>query len=133
MSEPVVVDASVLIELLTQESRRAELSLRRLTGVQLHVPEHLPAEVMNVVRRMRNAGLVHPRLADDAMTGFWDMALTRWPLEWTSGRAWQLGASLSSYDAAYVALAELLEAPLVTLDARIARAPGIRCVVEVVR
>ena len=53
--------------------------------------------------------------------------MEEWPYELLAGRVWQLRSNLSSYDAGYVALAEYTQATLVTLDRRIARAPGVKC------
>jgi predicted nucleic acid-binding protein len=61
------------------------------------------------------------------------LSLTRFPADWIRGRTWALRHSLSAYDATYVALAEALSATsLLTTDARLAAAPGIQCVVDVV-
>ena len=54
----------------------------------------------------------------------------RWPVQQLQPRAWELRNNVRSYDAIYVALAEALDAPLITLDARLARASGVRCIVE---
>ncbi len=67
-----------------------------------------------------------------ALDAFWALPIALWPLEVVRARVWELEDNLSSYDAAYVALAEHLGAPLLTGDARIGRAPGPRCAIEVV-
>ena len=59
------------------------------------------------------------------------MTIGLWPFDVLADAVWRHGHNLSSYDAAYVALAERLGAPLITGDARLARAPGIGCTVEV--
>ena len=78
------------------------------------VPEHN----RSAVEHLRPAGAHRIRPARRHQTR------SLWP------RAWELRTNLSAYDALYVALAEQLDAPLVTADARLARAPGLRCVVE---
>jgi predicted nucleic acid-binding protein len=75
------------------------------------------------------AGLVSADRAAQAHADLLDLAIELWPYELLSSRVWELRANLSAYDAGYVAVAELTDAPLVTLDRRIARAPGLRCAV----
>ena len=58
-----------------------------------------------------------------------DLAIEQWPYELLASRVWALRRNLSSYDASYVALAELIGAMLITLDRRIARAPDVRCTI----
>lgn len=92
----------------------------------------LPYEVSNVLRRRRNAGLLSDGEARIALDALRRLPVELWPFEAFGERAWTLGANLSTYDATYVALAERLDALLVTGDARVARAPGMRCTIEVV-
>lgn len=124
----IVLDASSLTSLLLDPTA-AEHSLVR--GARLLAPSLLPYEVTNVLRRLQAAGRLASRHATQAFSdlatldiGYWDWALL-------AERVWQLRANLSSYDAAYVALAERTEALLVTRDARLAQAPGIGCAVKV--
>ena len=98
----------------------------------LLAPELMPFEVANVLRRRRNAGLLSAAEADLAHAELVDLPIDLWPWQAIAARAWELGANLSSYDAAYVALAEQTDAPLLTRDARLASAPGIRARVELV-
>ncbi len=67
--------------------------------------------------------------ADQAHADLTDLHVDLWPYELLAARAWQLRSNLSIHDAAYVAVAELTEAALATLDRRIAGAPGVRCTV----
>jgi predicted nucleic acid-binding protein len=129
--ERVVVDASVVVSLLITPGPTGELIAKRLAAAQLHAPAHLPVEVTNVLRRQRNAGALSHAEAALALRGLWSLAMELWPQEVLSDRTWELGSNLSSYDAAYVALAEQLDAPLITADARLSQAPGPTCAIEV--
>lgn len=126
----LVVDASAIVPLLMSTGMRGEHAATRVSESVLHAPDHLPVEVTNVLRRQRNGGLIESDVAAEVADAFWTLRIQLWPLYTLHDRVWQLGANLSSYDAAYVALAERLHAPLLTADARLARAPGIRCPVE---
>jgi predicted nucleic acid-binding protein len=130
-NENVVVDASVIVTLLIDPGAAGESIAVRLAATHLHAPDHLAVEVTNVLRRRRNSGLLSETEARLALDGLGELAVQRWPLEILAERCWELGDSLSSYDAAYVALAEHLGAVLLTADARLSRAPGPSCAVEV--
>ena len=84
-----------------------------------------------MLRRHSLRGALSKQRESAAMTGLRNMRLSRYSHPAFVDRIWELKNNLSAYDAAYVALAETLSAPLVTTDARLARAPGIRAVVEV--
>ncbi len=130
MRENLVVDASALIALLIDGGDAGTWVATRLEHATLHAPDHLMIETMNVIRRRRNAALLSPTQASQAFSGAGDLPITLWPWSATAARAWELGANLSSYDAAYVALAIQLNATLITLDSRLARAPGVSCRIE---
>ncbi len=87
-------------------------------------------EAANVLRRHQLATVISTEQAAQAHADLLDLPIDVWPYEVLAPRAWQLRSNLSIYDGSYVALAELTNTPLTTLDTRIARAPGIRCVVE---
>ncbi|MEO8094530.1 MAG: type II toxin-antitoxin system VapC family toxin [Pseudolysinimonas sp.] len=131
MNTLLVVDASSIVMLLTEPSTSAQQVADRVAGSQPHAPDHLPVEVTNVIRRYRKASLLTATEARLTLDAFWAIPIELWPLEVLRERVWELGDNLTAYDAAYVALAERLDAPLLTADARIARAPGPRCVIEV--
>lgn len=95
----------------------------------LHVPHLFEIEVLNALRHYAVANVPESREAE-LLEDLAEMRLIRYPHSALLGRIWELRHNLTSYDAAYVALAETLDAPLVTMDLRLARAPGIRAVVE---
>jgi predicted nucleic acid-binding protein len=126
-----VVDASVVVHLLIDAAAPAQRLAERLASMTLHAPDHVGVEVANALRRLRNQRLLAESEAALALHGFGGLPIQLWPFEALSARAWQLGHNVSSYDAAYVALAERLDAPLFTADRRLARASGPSCTFEV--
>ena len=129
MSTRVVCDASALVALLLDGSADGRWATSILSGADLAAPSLVGFEVANIVRRHELAGLVGRDQAAQAHADLLDLAIEQWPYDLLAARAWQLRENLSIYDAGYVALAELLDADLVTLDRRIGRAPGVRCTV----
>lgn len=128
----VVVDASVLVSALAGDPRRgapAREHLRR--GAPLHAPHLLDAEVASGLSGLAGGGKLAPADARAALDRYARTRLTRHPHRGLMNRLWELRADLTPYDALYVALAEALDVPLLTEDARIAEAPGLRCAVRV--
>jgi predicted nucleic acid-binding protein len=129
----IVLDASAAIELVLASRAGASIAARIADPDEtLHAPELLPVEVAQVLRRYVEAGLVDVVRARHALDDLVGLGVTLYGHEELLDRIWELRANLTAYDAAYVALAEALGAPLVTRDRRIARAPGHRARVEVV-
>lgn len=126
----VVLDASSMTALLLNPEAGEHAVVR---GAELLAPSVLPYEVANVLRRLHSKRRLASRHASQAFADFTTLDVALWDWSLISDRVWQLRANLSSYDAAYVALAELTSATLLTRDARLARAPGIRCAIEVFR
>jgi predicted nucleic acid-binding protein len=123
----VVVDASVLVDaLLIDGGARA-----RLTEANLQAPDLIDAELLSVLRRLVLTERLSEQHALRALTTSQRLGLRRHASRHLWPRAWELRTNLSAYDALYVALAEQLGAVLLTADARAARAPGLRCPVEV--
>jgi predicted nucleic acid-binding protein len=91
--------------------------------VTLHAPELLDIEVLQVLRRFEREGSLSPERARECLEDFGSFLIERYPHHLLLDRAWELRANLTAYDAAYVTLAELLRAPLLTCDSRLARAP----------
>ena len=103
-------------------SRARERLLASAAALVCAVPSVVAAQEM--VPYMAALGAIGEERAADARRGFAQLALIRCPHEPLSDRVWRLRHNLSAYDATFVALAELLDAPLVTCDARLASAPG---------
>jgi predicted nucleic acid-binding protein len=124
VSERVVCDASAVLAALLDSGSDGQWATARLAEADLFAPNLLPSECANVIRRAELGGAVSADQAAQPHADLLDLAIDLWPYDVLAPRAWELRANLSSYDAAYVALAEVLAIPLVTLDRRILRAPG---------
>lgn len=129
----IVVDTSAVLEVLLRTSAAARLS-ERMFGptVSLHAPHLLDLEVAQVIRRYSFAGDLPPNRAEEVLADFQELRIHRYSHEPLLFRVWELRHNLTAYDAAYVALAEALEAPLLTRDNRLAAVPGHIALVEVV-
>lgn len=126
----IVLDASMALELLLGGTRAAPLRDRLRGGERLCAPHLLDIEVAHVLRRYQRTRALTPFRAGAAVADLAQLPLTRHPHTPLLGRIWELRDNLTGYDAAYVALAELMKAPLFTCDARLAAAPGHRARVE---
>lgn len=123
----VVIDASVAFAALTQGGDRSLWARQVLSSADVVGPELLVVEVAHLARKSVISGQLPPGEAGiilSDLTEAVDVLLPHRPL---LGRIWELHPNVTSYDATYVALAEALEAPLATLDHRLARASGPRC------
>lgn len=128
----IVVDASVIVASLLSTAGAGALARERLRlDPDLQVPHLLDVEVAAALRRRVRLGQTDLALATEALADLADLAALRWDHEPLLARVWELRENVTAYDAVYVALAEALDAPLVTSDARLARAPGLSCQVEV--
>jgi predicted nucleic acid-binding protein len=130
----IVVDASALIEVLLNTPAAAKVSERLFDRADtLHAPHVLDLEVAQVLRRYALSGEMSVERAEQALEDLADLPLNRYPHDIFLGRIWALRRNFTAYDAAYVALAEALDAPLITRDAALAKGPGHRARVEVLR
>ena len=129
----IVLDASAAIEWLLQTPLGERIDARLFSPrVGLHAPHLLDIEVAQVLRRYAAAGSITASRGGEALEDLLALPLTRYPHEILLDRVWELRVNLTAYDAVYVALAELLDAGLVTCDRRIAAAPGHRAAVDVI-
>jgi predicted nucleic acid-binding protein len=131
MPTRAVCDASAVVAMLLDSGSDGRWASGAMIGAELFAPTLLPYECSNIIRRQELSGTVSADQAAQAHADWLDLAVELWPYELLSSRVWQLRDNLSCYDAAYVALAEALTAPLLTLDRRIKAAPGMECVVSV--
>jgi len=121
----IVADASALVEVLLRKQTADAIAARLFApGLALHVPYLLDVEVAHVIRRHAAGGEIVPERGHELLRVFVDIPMQRHPHDWLLPRIWELRHNLTAYDAVYVALAEALDAPLVTRDARLAAAPG---------
>lgn len=121
----IVVDSSALADHLARTPNAAWVEGQLdASGWQLHAPHLLDIEVASALRRLSHVGNLAPDVAE-ALLGFLAaLPLTRYPHTHLLDRIWRLRATLSAQEAAYVALAEALEVPLVTTDRRLSRSHG---------
>ena len=131
----IVLDASAVVALLVGQGLGAERIRRKVEGPgeSLHVPHVMDLEVLHALRRQTLLGTLSGKRSDEAIEDLKSMAFVRYPHATLIDRIWSLKNNLSAYDAAYISLAEALDAPLITMDARLAQVPRIRAAVEVYR
>ena len=121
----IVLDASAAIEWLLQTSTGKRVEQQIFSQSEsLHAPHLLDVEIIQVLRRLVRERVISAVRADQAITDLLDLRINRYPHFVLLPRIWQLRHNLSAYDAAYVALAEELDAILLTSDARLASASG---------
>lgn len=127
----LVVDASVIVVALADDGHEGDRARDRLHGERLAAPELIDLEVVSVLRRQLVSGHLDQRRADLALTDLIDLPLQRGSHRPLLARCLELRDNLTVYDAAYVALAEAIDADLLTSDRRLATASGPRCHIEV--
>ncbi len=124
----IVLDASAAVSALLNDGAGRRL----VAGEALHAPHLADTEVVSVLRRHALGGVVTAGEAHRALRMWGQLSVIRYAAAPLFERVWELRETVTAYDAIYVALAEALVCPLVTADARLSRAPGIRCAVTVV-
>lgn len=129
----IVLDASAALPYLLDDPPAHTIRERfGVAGETLHAPHLLDLEVCGAVRRLALAQSLSRQRAEATILDLAALPITRYPHDWLLHRIWDLRANLTVYDAAYVALAEALQAPVLTLDRRLAAAPGIATDVELI-
>jgi predicted nucleic acid-binding protein len=129
----IVVDASAVIEVLLNTPAGFQMAERFFDPDEtLHAPHLLDVEVAQVLRRYVRTGELDPARGLQALKDLVDFPLTRYPHDLFLLRIWELRHNVTAYDAAYIALAEALGAPLLTRDAALASAPGNRARIELI-
>ena len=129
----IILDASAAVEWLFQSQAGLKIDKRISDPAEsLHVPHLLDVEVAQVLRRYVREKAISEQRGQEALEDFRDLPLNCYPHDLLLQRVWELRATLTAYDAVYVALAELLDAPLLTCDAKIASASGHDADVEIV-
>ena len=129
----LVVDASVLAVALADDGPDGDVARTRLRGETLAAPELVDLEVASVLRRQNRVGLLDNRRAGLAMADLSALPMHRAAHLVLLPRCWELRDNVTTYDAAYAALAEALDATLLTADRRLAHAAGPTCTIELLR
>ena len=129
----IVVDASAVLELLLQTQLATDIADRVLdTRESIHAPHLLDVEVAQVLRRLVRARTLGKTRALEALADLTELAIERHSHEPLLRRMWAMRA-LTAYDAAYIALAEALDAPLLTCDGKLSRVHGHGATIELIR
>ena len=130
----IVIDASILANAVGDDGQAGRVARARLcAAAEASAPDLVDVETVSVLRKRWLAGDLTARRFRSAIEDLLALPLVRVPTGPLMPRAYELRANVTAYDAAYIALAEGLACTLVTADVRLARAPGIRCTVEVLR
>lgn len=123
----LVIDASTVVAALVDDGETGRWAEDVLRSGDLAAPHLMPVEAANVLRRAGAAGQISSDTAALAHADLLELRVALFPYVPFAARAWELRHNLTTYDACYVALAEELDCPMVTLDMSIARAAGPRC------
>ena len=129
----IVVDASVVVTALADDGSDGDRARARLRGERLSAPHLLDLEATSALRRLSAGGHLDDRRARLALADLQSLRVQRVPHGPLLARCWELRQNLTISDATYVALAEIMDAALVTADSRLAGASGTRCEIELLR
>lgn len=129
----IVVDASALLELLLQTRLGVRVEARLFSGTdEFHAPHLVDVEITQGLRRLVRTGEVAADRAAEALSDLAAFDLHRHPHLDFVARAWKFRENITAYDAMYVALAEALDAPVVTCDEPLSKTPGHRARIELI-
>lgn len=126
----IVVDTSAVLAALAGRPGPLELRARLAEDGDVHAPHLIDVEVVHALRRLVRIRHVSEDRAADIRTDFAELAIVRYPHQPLADRMWELRNNLSAYDAAFVALSEMLGVPLVTCDGRLAGSSGHQARIE---
>lgn len=128
----LIVDASALFEVVADTPRAEAIRIRMASDPEHAAPHLVDAEVLSVIQSCHRRGDLDLTSSTQAVDDLGSWPGTRFAHRPFLARAWELRSNVRAYDALYVALAEAMDAPLLTLDERLAGAPGLRCEIEVI-
>ncbi len=120
----IVVDASAVVAALAGHPAVPDIVRRLRSEDDLHAPHLLDLEVAHALSRLARRSIITQDRARDAVLDLIELNITRYPHDVLLERVWDLRHNVSAYDAAYITLAEALDAPLITCDARLTRSSG---------
>lgn len=123
----IVVDASAALEAMLSAGE----ARRRLGSELVAVPHLVDSEICHALRRLCRQGAISVPEAERMLDHWARLGVQRFGVVALLSRIWELRDNLSAYDATYIALAEALDSSLLTADAHLARAPGLRCPVTI--
>ncbi len=127
-----MIDASVLANVVGDDGPAGRAARARIASAsQWSAPDLVDVETVSVLRRRWRAGDLTARRFRSAVVDLLSLPIIRFPTGPLMMRAYELRSNVTPYDATYVALAEGLSCPLVSADARLARAPGVHCHVDI--
>jgi predicted nucleic acid-binding protein len=130
----IVLDASAVLEMLLRRPLADWVEELVLSGGKsLHSPHLIDLEIAQALRRYTLSRELTPKRAEEAIGDFLSLPINKYPHDLFLWRIWKLRASLTAYDAAYVALAEALSAPLLTCDQHLARSQGHSVTVQLLK
>jgi predicted nucleic acid-binding protein len=127
VSSSFVCDASAVAALLLDSGPDGQWVTQTVESGEIAAPALVTYETANVIRKHELAGQISPDQSAQAHADLLDLAIELWPYDLLAARAWELRMNLSIYDATYVALAEITDLTLITLDKRLTKAPGTAC------
>jgi len=127
VSSSFVCDTSAIAALLLDSGPDGQWVTQTVESGEIAAPALITYETANVIRKHELAGQISPDQSAQAHADLLDLAIELWPYDLLAARAWELRTNLSIYDATYVALAEITNLTLITLDKRLAKAPGTKC------
>jgi len=126
----IVVDTSAIVSALAGSPPDPDLLARLSDDSDLHAPHLIDVEILSALRRLVATGRLTEERASDARVDFADLTILRYPHQPLADRMWELRHNITAYDAAFVALGEVLDAPVITCDGRLAAASGHSAAIE---